>query len=202
MRKGFKVSRILSIAVVGAVICFFVYLVFGGGTYRSDDVSLYRALSAEIEGESTLPILGKRSDIPCPYDLPQLGDLQPYSEYRFHYMAKRVSIFESHAYVLIVHYDKADYDEEKSLLEQKYTYCTGESEGFSNGLMSEWEYTLDEFVVRAVKGGEYPKEMLFIGTSDVRQEIAIIYFYDQDLDFVDVPLGKFLTEETGWAEVV
>lgn len=171
-------------------------------TKTTDDLSYYRALSGESGGADMMPIFGSEFDMPCPYQIPLLSELEPYRDIRFDYSAKRELFFQSHAYVLIAEYDKTTYAVQKAALEGRYTYCTEQSQGISAGEMTEFAYTMDEFEIRAVEGGDYPKEMLFIGFSDTKQEVAIVYFYDQDLDYIDEPLGKFIEANTGWEKVV
>ena len=55
---------------------------------------------------------------------------------------------------------------------------------------------------RCVEGGYYPKEMLCIGTRERDYEIAILYFYDMDLDYVHPDMAAFLRDDTCWNEVV
>ena len=44
----------------------------------------------------------------------------------------------------------------------------------------------------------YPKELVFVGVSQSRNEIAFIYFYDFDLDYIDRSFADFLIEDCGW----
>ena len=44
----------------------------------------------------------------------------------------------------------------------------------------------------------YPKKLVFVGFSDKKQEIAYVYYYNFDLDFIDTSFGEFLKEECGW----
>lgn len=193
------------VAGVGVVILGFfgliTYILFGVTVKETRDISYYQALSGETAGEAALPILFD-SYVNCPYDLPTLGELEPYEDCRFHHMAKRYSIFRSDSYILIVGFGAEEYTAQKAALEEKYTFCTAQSEGFSDGTMPGYQYTMDGFTLRAVEGGRYPSEILLIGYSDARQEIAVVYFYDQDLDYIDDPLGKFVENETGWNKVM
>lgn len=200
LRRIFVKKVLVTIAAI-AMLAFLIYLICGSNIKSTEDISYYLALSEETDGDAMQSILGQRGYVNCPYELPKLSELGPYEDYRFNYTAKRVSIFESHAYILIIGYNAETYEDQKAALEAKYTYCTEQSEGFSNGTMPGYAYEMDDFTIRAVEGGRYPHEMLFLGMSDLRQEIAIIFFYDQDLDDIEVPLGKFLDEETGWSEV-
>lgn len=196
-----KKKNVILITVIVVPVALFWGMVgwflLGCRVKQTDDISYYQALSGEKPGKVALRISGF-DEVQCPYDLPQLGDLEPYEQVRFHHMAKRVSIFCSHAYTLVVSFDQAHYAAQKADLVGKYTFCPPESDE----IMSGYAYKMDGFEIRAVEGGEYPHEMLFIGCNDDRREIAVVYYYDLDLDEVTQPLGKFLTEETGWEQVI
>lgn len=200
-----KKRYIAGIVVAGVIIVVFLglpaYILFGVTVKDTDDVSYYQVLSGEKAGEVAIPVFGA-AYVECPYELPKLSELEPYKDYRFNHMAKRMSLFQSDAYVLVVSFNEEHYEAQKTALAGKYAYCTAQSQGFAEGDISEYQYELDGFALRAVEGGRYPKEMLFIGTCDQRQEIVIVYFYNQDLDYMEDPLGKFLENETGWRKVV
>lgn len=198
MRK----MTIVCAAILVLFALFVGYIFFGVNSAMSWDIAYYQALSGETDGKDALWIFPWGDYVQCPYDLPQLSELGEYQALRFVHNAKRYSLFAHHAYVLIAEYDSQAYEAQKQAMEQRYEWCTEENEAYVNGDMSEFTYTMDEFTIRAVDGGGYPHEMLFVGCSDSRQEIAIIYFYDQDLDVIDEPLGKFIEEKTGWSKVV
>lgn len=197
-----KLRTIALLTLVVILIGLPLYLLLGTNTKYRSDISYYRALSGETDGRNAVRIFGPYGDNYCPYDLPMLSELGDYEDVRFSYKAKRMSVFQYHAYTLIVEYDENTYAEQRSALEERYTYCTASSQGFDSGDMTEYEHTMDGFEIHAIEGGYYPKEMMYIGYSDDRNEIAIIYYYNQDLDFVDDPMGKFIVENTGWRKVV
>lgn len=194
-KKILKIGGILFLAVVLLSAVGFAYVLFGSNTKSTEDISYYRALSGETDGSDMMPVFSEEFDMPCPYDLPALRALEPYLDYRFNYTAKRESVFQSHAYILILSYDAEEYEARKRTLETQYSYLEEIDEGIS-GL-----YNMSGFTIRAVEGGDYPNEMLFVAVSDTRQEIGYIYYYDQDLDYIDDPLGKFLAENTGWNDI-
>ncbi len=200
MKKGCTIGCGVALLVAAVIVGLLFFLVFGGNTKVTEDISYYQALSGEIEGPASLPILGERLDIYCPYELPKLSELEPHEELRFAYQARRMSVFESHSYILILGYDAEGYEAQMKAFEEAYDWRTelilGDTEGVSPG------FELDGYRFRCVEGGYYPKEMLCIGTRDEDCEIAIIYFYDQDLDFVSSDMAEFLLGETCWSEVV
>ena len=194
MKKG-KV-----IAVILLFIAFFCYLMFGTNIKQTDDVSYYQALAGESGEEKTLKILGASCYVYCPYDLPWLSEMGAYTDCRFDYTAKRCGIFNSSAYSLILSYDEAEYSAVKEQLEARYTYRTENIAGEDGPAVSP-DFVMDGFSFRSVDGGDYPKEMFFIGVCDERAEVALIYFYDQDLDYISPSLTQFLQEESGWCNL-
>lgn len=200
MKNGFKILCLVLVALLaaGALGCF---VLFGTHTDETEDLDYYRAISGETDGPNTLAILGEQIDISdCPYGLPTLSQLEPYEDCRFNYTVRRVAFFESHAYLLILEYTEGEYEERKGALEGEYTWLSEQIPGETEGLRPEFE--VDGFHFRAVEGGQYPKQMLLIGTSDEGSEIAYLYFRDMDLDYIGHTMEDFLREETGWSRAV
>lgn len=196
------ILSLVMIACVGAVI----HVLFGTDTYQSDDIAYYQALTGEIEGEDMYPIFAGEFDMPCPFELPALSEVEPCASYRFNYTAKRMSIFQSHAYVLVASYDAEHYRQRVDALEDRYEYLTDAFFGGGTAEDPQPEFELDGFRFRAVqeagKDRADVKYIFLVGTSDERQEIAYVYYHDQDLDYIDTTMGEFLEEETGWKTVV
>lgn len=194
---------VVFLAVVILIAAVFADAFFGSDMEKSDDISYYQALSGEIDGPDMIKVFASDFDVPCPYDLPLLSEMETVLDYRFDYTAKRASIFQSHAYVLIVSYDSEEYVLQNQQLDENYVFRTELIEGETDGL--DPCFQLDGFDFRCVSCDDsyntYPKSMFFVGTSDVQYEIAYIYFYNQDLDFVSPSLAKFIEKETGWNEV-
>ena len=189
---------VLLVAVINVGLLFF--LLFGGNVKVTEDISYYQALSGEVEGPNSLPILGEQVDIYCPYEMPKLSALEPCEEMHFLYQARRVIVFQSHSYILRLRYDAAGYDAQMAAFEEAYEWeselIPGETEGVAP------DFALDGYRFRCVEGGYYPKEMLCIGTKEEDHEIVILYFHDQDLDFVGPDMAAFIRDETCWSEVV
>lgn len=199
MKKRDKVFSIL-IAVALLLVGFSVYVLFSFTTKSTDDISYYMALCEETDGETCLPILGSRQEIDCPYSLPKQDYLDLCTDYRFDYTAKRVSVFESHAYTLICKFSDDLYTKEKANLDNKYEYLKTDTPGLQVYLKTEFE--LNGFSFSTIKGGDYPKDMLFVGFSDSTNEIAYIYYHDMDLDSVSPSITDFIKKETGWNNII
>ncbi len=197
-RNGCLIVFIVFIALIALLL----WLAVCPHTKRSIDIDLYRALSGEISGPNALDLNLHLEGVPCPYDLPQLGELEPYEDYRYQYTLMYQAIFAWDAHCLIVSYDEAQYAVQKAALEDRYLFHDAETIQAYDGDMPWYEDTADGFQFRVVQGGYYPKEMFFLGFGDEKQEIAIVYFYDIDLDYVDDPLAEFLKENTGWERIV
>lgn len=203
MKKGRKVFKIVTCIVALGVILFCAlgaYTLFGSATKSTSDISYYLAMTGEGEGHAALSFLGGRAEISCPYDMPTQADLDACQSCRFDYTAKRVSIFESHAYILVCKYPEEAYIAQKEVVNRKYKPFTGEIPGEGNNAL-ENEFELDGFSFTAAEGGNYPKRMLFVGGSDGTNEIAYIYFYDTDLDYISGSMPEFILEDTGWGRM-
>ena len=200
MKKGCCIGCIAVLLVAVLFLGLSVYLIFRDDVKTTTDIAYYQALSGEIDGPNSLPILGEQVDIYCPYEMPKLSALEPYEELQFAYQARRIIVFESHSYILHLSYDAAGYEAQMAAFEEAYDWrtelITGETEGVSPG------FELDGYQFQCVQGGYYPKEMLCIGTREEEHEIVILYFFDQDLDFVSPDMAAFLRDETCWSEVV
>ena len=199
MKKGCLIGCAVVLALIVAFVGFTLYLLFADSVQITTDIAYYQALSGEVEGPNSLPILGEQVDIYCPYEMPKLSALEPCEEMHFLYQARRVIVFQSHSYILRLRYDAAGYDAQMAAFEEAYEWeselIPGETEGVAP------DFALDGYRFRCVEGGYYPKEMLCIGTREEDHEIVILYFHDQDLDFVGPDMAAFLRDETCCSEL-
>jgi len=197
-KKGCMIGCIAAVLVPVLLMGLFFSFVFGSDTKGTEDIAYYQALTGELDGPNSINLLGDQVNIPCPYDLPKISELGNFVDYRFRYQAYRVSLFQADSHILIAEYEPEEYAEAKAGLD--YAWRTegikGETEDFPP------VFSLNGFEFRAVEGGYYPKEMFFVGTCDETEEIAYIYFYDQDLDFISPDMAEFLIKESGWREVI
>ena len=200
MKKGCCIGCCVALLMAVIIVGLPLFLLFRGDVKVTEDISYYQALSGEIEGPNSLPILGEQIDVYCPYEMPKLSELEPYEELQFAYQARRVIVFQSHSYILRLSYDAAGYETQMQAFEDAYDWRTeliaGETEGVSPC------FELDGYQFQCVQGGYYPKEILCIGTREEEHEIVILYFFDQDLDFVSPDMAGFLLDETCWNEVI
>lgn len=93
---------------------------------------------------------------------------------------------------------KVKYDDfyvaKKHEVEQTYKFLTEpvkykgfiDGEGYYNIPATEFEY--NGFYMRVVDGGEYPKKFGIVGWNDETKEIAYLWFYDPDRDFLAGPV--------------
>lgn len=200
MKKGCCIGCAAVLVLVMLFVGVMFYLLFVDHTQVTTDIAYYQALSGETEGPNSLPILGEQIDVFCPYDLPMLTELEPYEDLSFRYQARRVAVFESHAYIVLVRCTDADYPARREQVLADYALWDAEDWEKENYNM-EPEFSMDGFEFRCIEGGSYPHAMLFIGTSDATREIAYIYFFDGDLDCTSDGMEGFIRGETGWNEV-
>ena len=190
MKKQITVIVIGIVAL--ALISLFAFCFFGKEQVSTDEIDYYRALSGEIQGKVAMERFGE--PVGCPYDLPTLEELKPYSDYRFDHTEYRQSIFMSFSYCLILSYGEEDYEAKKAWLADIYPTATEENaRTFAT-------FEMDGFRFRAIEGGPYPNYMMFVGFCDEKQEIAILYYEDDELDTVR-SIQTTLKEETGWETI-
>jgi hypothetical protein len=199
---------VIALVLVGIIGYFglILYVLLGSNVKSSDNIAYYQVLSGEQDGSDMISVLNEEFDMPCPFNLPHLSELEPYTHYRFDYTAVRESVFQTHSYILILSYDAETYPQIKDMLAQEYTYLTDTFPGSEETKRHQPEFQLDGFAFRAAQAGERDfadvQHMLFVGTRDDRGEIAIIYTHNQDLDFISTSLGSYISEETGWKRVI
>lgn len=190
---GYKRPKtvVVCIAVLSCCLVAFCFLtnplsVFGMGIRVSYDIDRYTKL------QST-------------YDfLPAVDELGNYDDLYFHHLHKRsYLIFKSDAYVLRVSYsDSTEYTKHKNRIEETYVFASPFTDEFGYEVSETYGDSSSGFAFRMLSddayGLWYPKKMVFIGVSDDRRELAFVFFEDTDLDYIDDPIGKFLSEECGW----
>lgn len=102
-------------------------------------------------------------------------------------------IFETNTMTVKAKYDDF-YVAKKHEVEQTYKFLTEpvkykgfiDGEGYYNIPATEFEY--NGFYMRVVDGGEYPKKFGIVGWNDETKEIAYLWFYDPDRDFLAGPV--------------
>lgn len=187
MSKKAKIIILLSVLtiVIGLlVIAWSIYwLCFGTITKR--DIKYYNELVDDI----TL--------------MPRTSDIGEYENLDFKYYHKNMIIFESDSYTLVAQYDDTTYFEQKDILENKYEY--GEKAIIDiNGHSLAQKFSIGTFEFKVLSFDnyqevlDYPKQMIFIGTSDDTCEIAYIYCFDWDLDYI-TSFEDFLITQCDWS---
>ena len=179
-------------------------LLFHSERRQSDDIAYYQALSGEIDGPTNIGYTENGRNVECGYDLPLLSELEPYEDYRFVHDDYTNIVATDYTYILIVSYDDEDYRARKAALDTDYTYRTELIEALEEGQQISPVFEMDGFSFRAVeqKWAVYPKQMLFVGTSDERRELAYIYCDNYDLDCIDESMEKHLKDVSSWAKIV
>ena len=184
--KKTKIAVIVTVSVIAvlafAFLGFMGFSLFGSNKTNTDDLYYYKTISGEMEGDKSLELLGEVYDVPCTFDLPLLKELGPYEEYRFDHTVQRYSLFTEYSYCLVLEYSEQNYAVRKTWLEDTYSTLADGIIGLEDKFHSS-EFEMDGFSFRAIgkERTHYPKEMMFIGTCESKNEIAIIYYYDIDL---------------------
>ena len=195
MRKSKGVALIvLIVAIVAVLLLIPYYYLFGTLKWTSRDIDKWHEL------EESFPFL------------PSVEEMGDYDDLKFKHFHQRIFLlFESDAYTLRASYSAEEYEKQK---EQLNTYVFQENfidDSGSEPMEVETFFELDGFAFRMLSlddyddecdplkiALEYPKHMVFVGACDEKREIAFVYYYDFDLDYIDDPFPKFLSEECGW----
>jgi hypothetical protein len=181
------------------IVAVLILLIFGFLFLSGLVIGYFETLSGyegteAIEYYSSAP---KRSLLPS---LDEVG--QPEKIEYFEYFNTKLGIFTNDVPVLICQYSALEYETQKALLEETYTFQSEEmtaSRYSCNPTVKIGDYV---FRTLAIDGTyayaiDYPKCMYFIAYNDHTQEIVYLSSYDDDLDFIR-SLEEFLTEDCGW----
>jgi len=137
--------------------------------------------------------------------LPNIEEFDNSENIDYYRFRKIVLFFESNAYNLKVTYNNDEYIKEKLNLDKKYDFYEDkivvdfldeEDIGHKNANFKVGDYNFRTVILPdEINVLSYPKEMLFVGTNDFKNEIVYIYFFDSDLDFINKTLDQFIIEE-------
>ncbi|UOQ49824.1 hypothetical protein MUN88_07050 [Gracilibacillus caseinilyticus] len=134
---------------------------------------------------------GTRLDEHAKDMMPALDDLLEYEDVEYVYTHKRILLFQAHSVALIVQYDEETYEGAKEKLADHYTFLNHEisSDHSEETIIPDYEFAINSYTFKVAKGNEeshthYPKSFGMIATSDEKQRIAYLYFYDFDLDYI------------------
>ncbi|KGR76095.1 hypothetical protein [Ureibacillus sinduriensis] len=145
---------------------------------------------------------GSNLDEEAKYMMPALKNLPIYKDIDYKYTKNRYFIFVSHSVVLSVQYDDETYKSEKGKLEETYEFLNKKNIGFKQKeepVPPYYEFSINTYTFRIVKDEEhntlgYPKSFGMIGTSDEKNRIAYLYFYDFDLDVGNDNMEQFVKQ--------
>lgn len=136
--------------------------------------------------------------------LPNIEELGEYEDIDFKFYRNNMLIFKSDAYILKTSYNDENYEKEKERITKNYSYQTESVRDIvdKNTYEKEPYFIIDTFNMKMLSlleyDLEYPEELIFIGTSDENKSIAYVYYYNQDLDYIDNSFERFLKEDCGW----
>lgn len=190
-----RLSARIIIAVL-ILLVFSVAFLFGFAIGHFEKISRYEGSEAIEHYAST----SQRSLMPS---LDKVG--QPQNIEYFEYDTTGFVIFTNDVHALICQYTSSDYETQKALLEETYT--------FQSTPMTAHEYVCDptarigdyQFRTLAIDGTYgnaiyYPKCMYFVALNDKTKEIVYLSAYDDDLDIIQ-SLDEFLKVDCGWDHI-
>ena len=182
-----KIFKAISVVGVLLVLCSAIFIVhhFFIGSWSNNNINRYIELTEYRR-------------------VPKIDELGKYNDIEFKYYRKNMLMFFSDAYILKVSYDAENYQKEKEDFLKNYVYETENLiDYYGDGCSNEPNFEMDTYSFKVLSSREYglqsyPHDIVFIGTSDEKHEIAIVYYFNSDLDYIDSSFPEFIKEECGW----
>ncbi len=181
-------SRKVFDAVVFSVI--FVIAFFASHMLGTFEMLTYKA-DAEI-GKSYDEVCEEFAMIPTAKELGNYDKLEHYD-----YFSSAFGIFTCDADTLIASYSSADYEKQKALLDDKFTF-NQDTENFSCILEG---YSFRTLLTNGESDTEYLKRAIFIATNNEEKSISYTAFFSDDLDGIE-SLEDFLLDDCGWKHIL
>lgn len=180
-------KKIIKAVSVVAVLCSAIFVIhhFFIGSWSSNNINRYIELTEHRR-------------------VPKVDELGEYSNIEFKYYRKNMLMFFSDAYILRVSYDPENYQKEKEDFLKNYVYETENLNDYGGrGYSNEPNFEMDTYFFKVLSSREYgfqsyPHHIVFIGTSDEKNEITIVCYFNSDLDYIDSLFPEFIREECGW----
>ena len=171
--KGGEVMGILGIcARIGLFVLLIVAIMLSSFacTRESDDIGRYSADVAQYKADAFMPALdsiGECLDV-------------------HYYIRMDKGIFPNSSLRLIVEYDEATFLTEKERLETAYTYLDAPQMCLDDYTAPVTEFSTAGFDFRLALFDymDYPKCLGMVGISDETNQIAYLWHYSQDLDYI------------------
>ena len=184
------------VAVILILLIFVILFVFGFALGHFESLRRYEGEDAKQQFEESV-----YWEV-----LPNLDELgQPDSVEYIDYFSSEFLIFTNEVDALICQYALAEYEIQKALLEETYTFQTASmtARGYScNPTAKIGNYHFRALAIDGTYGNaiHYPKCMYFVALNDETQEIVYLSSYDDDLDFIQ-SLDEFLKVDCGWDRI-
>lgn len=172
---------------------------------------------ANFRGVTLVDIEGyeeKRAELHYAKDfLPTLSDLGEYVDISYSYKLTPILLFQSDTIALWVEYSPEVYEERKAALLSSYTFLeeTQISPDGEQYLSPPAAFTYKDYSFQtAVNSSNYSycKSFALIGVNDEKCQIAYLYFYDIDLDYIDTTtkseqecITKFIDKYFYWNDI-
>ena len=120
--------------------------------------------------------------------MPNLADIGEYKEVEY-FTRKDETAFPEYSMRLVVKYDEETYLNEKGRLETAYTYLDNpQKPDYNNNVytipIEEFSSSDFHFKIAIFEDTVYPKNFGIVGVSDEKLEIAYLWLYAPDLDYI------------------
>ena len=131
------------------------------------------------------------------YFMPNVDDLPKYKDISYQCTITDVVSLCSEGLTLVVQYDEKTYREEKVELEDKYVFLEEELSRNMRYHIPKSRFSIGSYNFKVVKkfnerDSNFARDFGIIGTSDEKNSIAYLYFYDYELDSINEPMEDFV----------
>ena len=118
--------------------------------------------------------------------MPNLDEIGDFKDAKY-FVRKDESIFPEYSMQLVLKYDKETFLKEKKRLESAYTYLDNPQkidDGNYTIPIEEFSFAGFDFKIAVFEDTYYPKKFGMVGVSDEKYEIAYLWIYAVDLDYI------------------
>lgn len=175
------ISTVIIISLI--VILLLAFLLFGYKSFVSYDIKEWD----ELETKETY--------------LPSVNEMGEYSDLNYKCQTISAVFFVSKAYTLKATYNEEEFEKQKDIINTEMVFQDKIIEkADEDTIEKEASFEIDDFKFRMLSEEyelDYPKEIVFVGISEEKKEIAFVVFSDPDLDYIDT-FPEFLIKTCGW----
>ena len=134
--------------------------------------------------------------------LPAIDELGDGEDLSFTHFKKSQFIFSSNSYTLTVKCSDSEFIDYKKKFDAEFVYEENKIKHDKDEVEKEPSFELDSFEFKTLSFKkyriEYPRQIVFVGFSDEKNEIVFVVFEDEDRDYIEGSFEDCLKSDCGW----